>query len=102
MSLWKVVRSVLSHQHISRLFLMCEKAVNARLCIQTVRLFATLLFRISASHALNAMRCSDVAKQRHETKVHVLLHMAMEERQSRLVGDQIHGGASKRRNDHCV
>ncbi len=41
------------------------------------------------------MPCSGVAKQRHETKVHVLLDIAMKQRQARLVGDHIHGGASK-------
>src|ERR1700689_2724553 len=41
------------------------------------------------------MPCSGVAKQRHETKVHVLLDMAVKQRQARVVSDQIHGGASK-------
>src|SRR5579872_732780 len=50
----------------------------------------------------DAMRCSGVAKERHETKVHVLLDMAVKKREARLVGDQIHGGASKRGNDHRI
>src|SRR6202034_3578070 len=45
---------------------------------------------------------SDVAKQRHETKVHVLLDMAVKQRQARLVGDQIHRGASKCGHDHGI
>ncbi len=51
---------------------------------------------------LHAMPCSGVAKQRLETKVHVLLDMAVKQRQARLVGDQIHGGASKCGNDHRI
>src|SRR5580698_3932409 len=45
---------------------------------------------------------SGVAKQRHETKIHVLLDMAVKQRQARLVGDQIHRGAPKCGNDHGV
>src|ERR1700733_7713042 len=52
--------------------------------------------------ALRAMRRSSVAKQCHETKVHVLLHMAVKQRQSRLVSDQIHCSASKCGNNHRV
>src|ERR1700744_3698959 len=48
------------------------------------------------------LRCSRVAKQGHETEVHVLLDMAVKQRQARLVGDQIHCGASKCGNDHRV
>src|SRR5215469_1059625 len=51
---------------------------------------------------LHAMRRSRVAKQRHETKVHVLLDMAVKEREARLVGYQIHRGASPCGNDHRV
>ena len=58
--------------------------------------------RVAASPGLHAMRCSRVAKQRHETKVHVLLDMAVKQRQARLVGDQVHRGASICRNDHRV
>src|SRR5580704_3516652 len=43
-----------------------------------------------------------VAKQRLEPKVHVLLDMAMKQRKARLVGNQIHGGASKCGHDHCI
>jgi hypothetical protein len=43
-----------------------------------------------------------VAKQRLETKVHVLLDMAVKQREARLVGDQIHGGASKCGHDHRI
>ena len=45
---------------------------------------------------------SGVAKQRLETKIHVLLDMAVEQREARLVGDQIHGGAPKCGNDHSI
>src|SRR5271170_6469725 len=48
------------------------------------------------------MRCSGVAKQRLETKVHMLLDMAVKQREARLVGDQIHGGTSKCGNDHRI
>ena len=48
------------------------------------------------------MPCSGVAKQRHETKVHVLLDMAVKQREARLVSDQIHCGASKCGNDHRI
>ena len=48
------------------------------------------------------MQYSGVAKQRLKTKVHVLLDMAVKQRKSRLVGDQIHGGASKCGNDHRI
>src|ERR1700678_2678261 len=48
------------------------------------------------------MRCSGVAKQRHETEVHVLLDMAVKQRQARLVGDQIDRGASIGGKDHRV
>src|ERR1700685_409835 len=49
-----------------------------------------------------AVRCSSVAKQSHEPKVHVLLDMAVKQRKARLVGDQIDRGASKCGNDHRV
>src|ERR1700734_3426675 len=45
---------------------------------------------------------SCVPKQRHETKVHVLLDMAVKQRQARLIGDQIHRRAPKCRNDHRI
>src|SRR5580704_8176032 len=48
------------------------------------------------------MRGLGVAKQCLETKVHVLLDMAVKQREARLVGDQIHGGASKRGNNHRI
>src|ERR1700691_5796649 len=56
----------------------------------------------AASPALHVMPCSNVAKQRHETKVHVLLDMAVKQRQARLVSDQIHCGASKCGNNHRI
>src|ERR1700683_4566725 len=48
------------------------------------------------------MPCSGVAKQSHEHIVPVLLDMAGEKPQARLVGDQIHCGASKCGNDRRV
>ena len=48
------------------------------------------------------MPCSGIAKRRHETKVHVLLDMAVKQREARLVGDQIHSGAPKRGNDYRI
>src|ERR1700722_8160419 len=60
------------------------------------------LRRIAASPALHTMPCSGVAKQCPEPKVHVLLDMAVKQREARLVGDQIHRGASKCGNDHRI
>jgi len=51
---------------------------------------------------LHATRCSGVAKQRLETKVHVVLDVAMKEREAWLVCDQIHGGTAKCGNDHRI
>jgi hypothetical protein len=48
------------------------------------------------------MPSSGVAKQRRETNIHVLLDMAVKQREARLVGDQIHCDASERGNDHRI
>src|ERR1700727_2306423 len=49
-----------------------------------------------------ATRSSGVAKQRLETKVHVMLDMAVKQREAWLVGDQVHGGATKCGNNHRI
>src|ERR1700727_3516296 len=49
-----------------------------------------------------ATRSSGVAKQRLETKVHVMLDMAVKQREAWVVGDQIHGGAAKCGNNHRI
>src|ERR1700733_3013313 len=49
-----------------------------------------------------SLRSLSVAKQRLETKVHVLLDMAVKQRQARLVGDHIHHSASECGNDHRI
>lgn len=43
-----------------------------------------------------------VSKQRHKTKVHVLLDMAMEQSQAGLIGDEIDRCAAECGNDHRV
>ena len=43
-----------------------------------------------------------VAKQRLESKVHVLLDMAVKQREAWLVGHQVHHGPAKCGNDHRV
>ena len=49
-----------------------------------------------------AVRYLGVAEQRFEAKIHVLLNMAVKQREARLIGDHIHGGASKCGNDYRV
>ena len=60
------------------------------------------LSRMAIWPICSATQCSGVAKQRLETKVHVLLDMAMKQREARLIGDEIHRDASKCGNDHGI
>src|ERR1700723_2022143 len=60
------------------------------------------LGRMAIRPICSAKPCSGVAKQRPETKVHVLLDMAVKQREARLIGDEIHRDASKCGNDYGI
>jgi hypothetical protein len=78
---------------------MCEQIATKNIS----EVFQSVDFAESPQPAAwHAMWCSGVAKQRHETEVHVLLDMAVKQCEARLVGDRIHCGASKCGNNHRI
>ena len=101
--------------HISLVSPTCEKAVTAnprtslegafrRICPCHAASSSSVHFPESPQTTIARWTpCSGVAKTRaSKPKIHVLLDMAVEEREARLIGEQIHCGASECGNDHRI